>query len=276
MEPFWMDVIRGLEDELAGHGMTLLVQVVRDLDEEVATHERWLRDDRVAGVVVADITPDDPRLRALRVSGLPAVVMARPEDAPGFATVAADNVATMAEAVDYLAAKGHQVIGRVTGPAQYTHTALRNTAFDDAGARAGIRTLRIESDFTAEGGTAATQELLHAGEAPTAVIYDNDVMALAGMHAISRGGLSVPDDIAVLAWDDSAHCQLFEPPITAFAHDLHAMGTAVADVLLRVLDGEADVSHVLARPRLIERESTRETDAAPVAHGSKPAVARSS
>ncbi|WP_167132717.1 LacI family DNA-binding transcriptional regulator [Paramicrobacterium chengjingii] len=257
MEPFWMDVIRGIEDGLAVKNLTLLVQVVQGIDDEVATLERWQRDGSVAGVIVADLLPDDPRLTVVRERGLSAVVMAGPEDAPGVATVAAHNAETMSQAIDYLADAGHTVIARVTGPQRYAHTQQRSESFERSGERLGIRTLSVESDFTSTGGTWATGELLDGAETPTAVLYDNDVMALAGLEVLNSRGLSVPGDVAIMAWDDSVHCQLASPPLTAFNHDLQRMGLTVADALLRVLDGDTTVHEQLAPPRLVERESTR-------------------
>ncbi|MCW4456987.1 LacI family DNA-binding transcriptional regulator [Microbacterium sp. MPKO10] len=261
MEPFWMNVIRGIEDGLAESGLTLLVQVVQGSDDEVVTLERWRRDDSVAGVVIADLLPDDPRLKVVREHGLPAVIMARPEDAPGLPTVAAHNAQTMSEAIGYLVDAGHTAIARVTGPERYVHTQLRSEAFDEAGAQHGIRTLSVEADFTSDDGARATRELIDGPESPTAVLYDNDVMALAGLEVLSARGLSVPGDVAIMAWDDSVHCQLAHPPVTAFNHDLQHMGLTVADALLRVLDGDTDVHVQVAAPRLVERASTLVTRA---------------
>ncbi|WP_268921456.1 LacI family DNA-binding transcriptional regulator [Paramicrobacterium fandaimingii] len=257
MEPFWMDVIRGIEDGLAAHELTLLVQVVQGIEDEVATLERWARDGNVAGVVVADLVPDDPRLDLVRQLKIPAVVMGRAEDSAGLATVAAHDAETMNRAIDFLADAGHDVIGRVTGPQRYVHTQLRSESFVAAGERRGVHTSSVESDFTSGSGARATGELLEREGTPTAILYDNDVMALAGLDVLAARGLSIPGDVAVMAWDDSVHCQLAHPPVTAFNHDLQSMGLTVANALLRVLDGDRDVHEQLAPPRLIERESTR-------------------
>lgn len=249
-----MDVIRGIDDQLAPYDFSLLVQVVASPDDEVDTLNRWHRDGAVAGVVIGDVVPDDLRLTLLRDKGVPTVVMARPEDAPGLPTVAADNVGTMERAVRFLAEDGHKVIGRVAGPSAYVHTQLRTRAFEEAGRRAGITPVNRQADFTADAGARATADLLDAS--PTAVLFDNDVMALAGLEVLTSRGLRVPDDVALLSWDDSLHCELSKPSITAFNHDLPRMGRAIANALLRVLGGDADVHEVLPAPRLVERAST--------------------
>lgn len=262
-----MQVIKGVEDELATRGMTLLVQVVATPAEEIATHRRWQVDRHVVGVIVADLVPDDPRLDALRNGGLPSVVMAQPEFAPGFATISTDNKATMTGAVEYLVSKGHRSIGRISGPLSFLHSRLRSEAFTAAGAANGVETNIIEGDYTAERGAAATADLLERTEHPTAIIYDNDVMALSGLETIIGRGLRVPEDVAILAWDDSVHCQLAKPPLSAIAHDVVEYGRSIALVLLDVLDGVAHPSAKATPPHIVERASTmfeRESVEAPI------------
>lgn len=257
LEPFWMQFLRGAEDVLAESGRTLLLKVVADLGEEVATLQRWHATGQVSGVIVSDLAPGDERLPVLRELGIPAVVLAQPVMAPGFATIATDNIRSMREAVAFLADAGHRTIGRVTGPKEFMHTLVRDDAFAEAGERLGIETFSLTSDYTAEGGAEATTRLLQRTTTPTAVIYDNDVMALAGLDVVQAAGLTVPDDVAILAWDDSVHCQLASPPLSAFMHDLVAYGAGTARVLLDVLDGVPEPSRVAEQPHLVARESTR-------------------
>lgn len=251
-----MQVIKGMEDELATRQMNLLVKVVASPAEEIATHRRWQADRHVVGVIVADLVPDDPRLDALRDGGLPTVVMAQRAFAPGFATISTDNKATMIEAVEYLVGKGHRSIGRISGPQSFLHSRLRSEAFTAAGAAHDVETHIVEGDYTAERGAAATADLLELAEHPTAIIYDNDVMALSGLETVTGRGFRVPEDVAILAWDDSVHCQLATPPVSAIAHDVVAYGRAIALVLLDVLDGVPDASAEATPPRIVERAST--------------------
>jgi DNA-binding LacI/PurR family transcriptional regulator len=252
-----MQFLRGAEDLLAERGVTLLLKVVGDLDEAVATLRRWRETGRVVGVIVADLVPDDQRLSVLREIGLPAVILGPPLLAPGFATVSTDNASTMREAMDYLAAAGHRCVGRVTGPHAFMHTAVRDDAFAVAGIQLGVETRTAIGDYTAEGGARATEQLIAATPRPTAVIFDNDVMAIAGLDVIRRAGLSIPEQVAVLAWNDSVHCQLATPPLSALMFDLPGYGAQTARVLLDVLDGATDPSEEAEPPQLMERASTR-------------------
>jgi DNA-binding LacI/PurR family transcriptional regulator len=260
LEPFWMQFLRGAEDVLAERGRTLLLQVVAGVGDEVATLKRWHETGQVAGVILADLAADDERLGVLRELGMPAVVMAQPLLAPGFATISTDNARSMREAVEFLAAAGHRTIGRVTGPKEFMHTLVRDDAFDAAGARLGIETLSVTSDYTSAGGAEATAELLAQARRPTALLFDNDLMALSGLEVVHSLGLAVPDDVALLAWDDSVHCQLASPPLSALMHDLVAYGADTARVLLDVLDGEPQPSRVAEQPHLVARASTQRVD----------------
>jgi DNA-binding LacI/PurR family transcriptional regulator len=257
MEPFWMRVIAGMEDALEDAGSSLLVRVVEDRAEELATYERWARDGGVTAVVVANIVPDDPRIAALQAAGLPAVVMGRAADAGGFPTVHAANASVMTDLVRHLVGMGHERLAHVTGPSNLSHVRSRNDALEAAGAEARISTVIVESDFTAEGGEAATRDLLADGpDGPTVIVYDNDAMALAGLETIREAGLHVPDDVSIVAWDDSVHCQLADPPLSAFTYDLPGYGRATAEAILdHVRTGT--VRHIDLEPaHLVERAST--------------------
>ncbi|AWB85452.1 LacI family DNA-binding transcriptional regulator [Mycetocola zhujimingii] len=258
LEPFWMQFLQGAEDVLAESGKTLLLAVVADLSDEVATLRRWHETGQVVGVILSDLASGgDERLELLREIEMPAVVLAQPMLAPGFATISTDNARSIREVVEFLAAGGHRSIGRVSGPKEFMHTLVRDEAFRSAGERLGIDTVSVWSDYTADGGAEATVELLERPDRPTAVIYDNDLMALAGLETVTSLGLSVPGDVAILAWDDSVHCQLASPPISALMHDLVAYGADTARVLLDVLNGVPEPSRVAEQPHLVARESTR-------------------
>lgn len=252
-----MRVIAGVEDALEDAGASLLVRVVEDRGEELTTYERWARDGSVAAVIVANIVPDDPRITALREMGMPAVVMGRVGDAGGFPTVHAANTSVMTELVRHLVDMGHERLAHVTGPSELSHVRSRNRALETAGADARISTVIVESDFTAEGGASATRDLLSDGpDGPTVIVYDNDAMALAGLETIRAAGLQVPEDVSIVAWDDSVHCQLADPPLSALTYDLPGYGRATAETILEYLRSR-EVRHVDLEPaHLVERAST--------------------
>lgn len=122
-------------------------------------------------------------------------------------------------------------------------------------AERGRRLLHAEGDYSYESGRAAMAELI--GGAPTAVVCDNDLMALAVLAELAERGVAVPQDISVVAWDDSALCQLAVPPLSAMSHDVGRIGELAARALLDALAGAEPAVHEAPAAQFVERGSTR-------------------
>jgi DNA-binding LacI/PurR family transcriptional regulator len=159
--------------------------------------------------------------------------------------------------VRYLAALGHRRIARVGGIAGLAHTVIRTDAFTAACAALGLAgAVTVPTDYTGEAGAAATRELLAGSPRPTALIFDNDIMAIAGLTVAQDLGLRVPADLSVVAWDDSPVCELVHPPLTALTRDIRGYGAHAARVLLAALAGEPVASQQAAPAQLTPRGST--------------------
>ncbi|SHN24634.1 LacI family DNA-binding transcriptional regulator [Actinacidiphila paucisporea] len=257
LEPFYMEFISGIESVLAGRDSALLLRLVRDPDEEIEVQRAWWRSRQVSGSILVDFRRDDPRVAELAGLGLPAVAVGHPSLTGGLPAAWTDDAAAVAEAVRYLAALGHRRIARVGGAAELGHTAIRTAAFE-----AAAHELRLEqwsstdTDFSGSQGARATRTLLASPRRPTAILYDNDLMAVAGLSVAAEMGLSVPRDISLLAWDDSQLCQLTRPKLSAMSHDVFGFGAEVARRLLAVLDGAQPQTGPVATPVLAPRDST--------------------
>jgi DNA-binding LacI/PurR family transcriptional regulator len=124
--------------------------------------------------------------------------------------------------------------------------------------RAGVEAFSVTGDYTAEAGARATRALLEdAGRRPTAVIYDNDLMAVSGLGEAQRMEVSVPGELAIAAWDDSVLCRLVNPPLSALTHDVAAYGAHAARVLLERASGGDPGNRVEPAAVLSVRESSR-------------------
>ncbi|GAA4982087.1 LacI family DNA-binding transcriptional regulator [Kineococcus glutinatus] len=249
-EPYYMEFIAGLESVLGERSLALMLQVVPDVATAAATYRKWWSERRVDGVVVVDVRVDDPRVALLQEIGMPAVVVGHPSLAGGLPSVGTDDAAAVADVVAHLAGLGHRAIARVAGPAELSHTRIRDEALAAAAAGHGVRARTVHSDFSADGGATATRALLGGPRPPTAIVYDNDLMAVAGLSAATGLGIRVPDDVSLVAWDDSALCRATHPTLTAMGHDVAAYGAAVARRLLG-----AEVVPRLVRAALRERAS---------------------
>jgi LacI family repressor for deo operon, udp, cdd, tsx, nupC, and nupG len=250
-EPYYHEFIEGHERVLTPAGVSVLVKVVTDREAESATYERWAEQRRVDGVILVDLVPDDDRVALVERLGLPAVALGDPSTAPGLPTVWTDDAGWASETVRFLAGRGHRVIGHVSGPLSFAHTQLRRTGAELQAEASGVTLLRAGGDYSYESGRAATAELL-AGK-PSAIVYDNDLMALAGLDAVRDAGLAVPGDVSVVAWDDSALCQLAVPALSAMSHDVGRIGELAAGAVLDAMAGaphevyQAPAAHIVVR-----------------------------
>ncbi|MEU9958576.1 LacI family DNA-binding transcriptional regulator [Streptomyces sp. NPDC050982] len=260
LEPFYMEFISGVESVLTEHSCSLLLRLVRTVEEEVGLQDSWWRGKQISGSILVDFRADDPRVPAVDRLGMPVVAVGHPSLTGGLTSVWTDDATAVTEAVRYLAALGHRRVARVGGAAVLGHTAIRTAAFDEA-ARvlelAGAR--QVATDFSGDAGARATRSLLTAApsDRPTAIVYDNDIMAVAGLSVAAEMGLNVPGDVSLLAWDDSQLCRLTHPTLSAMSHDVHGFGAEVARTLFGVITGEGGGgSHPVPTPVLTPRAST--------------------
>jgi len=260
-ESFYMQFIAGIESELAARSYGLLLQVVPDLDAELRAYRKWRAARRVDGVVTVDLRLDDPRVAWLsEPDAIPAVVVGDPALAGDLTNVWTDDASAMRESVRYLHAVGHRRIARVAGVTSFGHTHIRDEAFRDEVGRLGVRGEIGRTDYTADQGASATRTLLTGPERPTAIIYDNDVMALAGLGVASELGVRVPADLSIIAWDDSPLCQATYPRLSALSHDVTSFGAHVARRLFDRIDGRTGGSFLDSTPTLRPRGTTARRD----------------
>jgi len=256
LEPFFMEFIAGVESELSSRSIALTIQMAEDVDKELAIHRRWWAERRVDGVLVVDLRKNDPRVAGLTRLGMPAVVVGGPLKDAALPSVWHDESAVIAEIVRHLADLGHRRIARVAGVADFVHTAARNNAFRRSARSLSVAAEIVSSDFSPESGAAATRRLLSGPAQPTAIVYDSDVLAVAGFGAVHELGLSVPGDVSIVAGDDSLLCQVVSPPLTAVKRDIPAYGVLAMRRLLDAIDDTVSGDVQVPRGRLAVRGST--------------------
>lgn len=256
VEPFYMQFIAGVEATLASRSMGLLLEVAPMGVAEVEAIRSWHGSRRVDGVLVTDVTADDPRVDLVKELGAPAVVVGDPGVAAGLTSVWTDDAAAMQQAVEHLATLGHRRITRFAAPGRYAYTVIRDAAFESASQAFGIEHDIIRTDLSLGSGADAARTVLSAACPPSGLVFDNDVMAVAALTAAHDLGLSVPGDVSIVAWDDSLICQLMTPSLTALGHDVAALGAHAARRLLDVIDGVEPAAFQDATPTLRVRAST--------------------
>ncbi|YCK81304.1 substrate-binding domain-containing protein [Arthrobacter sp. D3-18] len=254
-DPFFEDLLTGMEEALDVEGASVFLRQFTSYQEELKAYPRWAESGDVDAVVIADSQEDDSRAQLCLELGLPVVILGGPP-VDGASLVDVDNSGGMEMAVNYLSGLGHKIIGRVSGPAHLHHTKSRSVAFDQALERRGVTGLSVEGDYSAASGDLRTREILSVSTPPTAVIYDNSMMAVAGLGAAKDLGLEVPHDVSLLAWDDGPGCRLASPPLSVLSLDVHELGRTVADVLMETYSGAVQSVVHVPTGRIVQRGST--------------------
>ncbi len=258
-EPYFMQLVAGIAEDLGPAHVSLALEVVgEDLNRELEVYRRWWSQARVDGVFVVDLRVGDPRVPLLRKLRIPAVMMSRPQDEhDGLPAVWIDDAEAMRTVIEYLAKQGHRRIAYVNGIPGFVQTVRRKEAFVAQSRAAGMSvSLTRDTDYGAEQGDIATAELLERSDRPTAIVYDNDVMAVSAIKVAQRRGLRVPRDLSLIAWDDSPLCRYANPAMTAIQGDVTGFGTLAARTLRRVISGAPVFETVYQPAVLVQREST--------------------
>jgi DNA-binding LacI/PurR family transcriptional regulator len=194
---------------------------------------------------------------------LPVVLVNAAADELSFPQVSTDDAVAAEQAFAHLLSLGHERIGVVLGPADHVPSSRKLAAVRAAAERAGaeLPDARIRrSMFSLEGGQAVTGRLIRDGV--TGIICASDPLALGVIRAVRRLGKSVPDDVSVVGYDDSAFMNCVNPPLTTVRQPIEAIGRAAVMLLVsQVEGGSVTAEELLYEPELVVRAST-----APVRH----------
>lgn len=202
-----------------------------------------------AGGLFAQADASHEHYELLRERRLPTVLVNAAVAHLAFPQVSCDDVVAAEMALGHLRSLGHERIGMVLGPPDHVPSQRKLDA-------AGLDPEFVEHTmFSLEGGHAATARLIRRGV--TGVICASDVMALGAIRAARRAGLSVPGDVSVIGYDDSALMNCTDPPLTTLRQPIDAMGRAVVDLLAAQIDKAlVPADELLFEPELVVRAST--------------------
>ncbi|MFY9929077.1 MAG: LacI family DNA-binding transcriptional regulator [Streptosporangiaceae bacterium] len=251
---------------LAQRGFTpvLCTRTAGGLSE--ADYVGMLLEQQVSGVVFfgghfAEQAAPHDHYRLLRSRGVPAVLFNAAVDNLDFPCISADDMTAVGQAYTHLASLGHRRIGLVVGPEDHMPSRRKLAAFTGLARRGGTeQPAPVEHAlFSLEGGQAATTRLLRHGV--TGVICGSDVLALGAIRAARRAGLSVPGDVSVVGYDDSAFMNCTDPPLTTVRQPIESMGKAAVALLVSQIENMAVYpEELLFEPELVVRGSTGPPD----------------
>lgn len=254
--PFYTELARGIEDRLAQDDQTLMLCSSDEDPEREARYLRLFAEQGVRGVLVTPFSTTKGRLRQLANIGIPSVLI----DARSsrISSVGVDNVAGAKAAVTHLLQQGHRRIGFINGPLEIQQCQERGQGAVDAVAAAGLSpdevlVTRTADPMNADQGQRAVSGLLDDATGITAVFCVNDIVALGVMRELRVRQLSIPDDIAVVGYDDIHFAAELMTPLTSVRQPMHQLGWTAVDLLLTSTD---EVKHVEFTPELIVRVSS--------------------
>ena len=260
--PFFTEAARGIEDRLReDNRVPMLSSTDSDPDRERELMSLLAGLD-VRGVIVTPSSCTLDNLAVLAGRGIRVVLMDHPPISAGLSTVSGDDVAGARAAIAHLVDLGHRRIGFVNGPLSVRQSVDRRNGVLTALADAGLEPARVLAEieavsgghgYTADAGAVGAAALLRAESRPTALFCANDQLAIGAMREIRRRGLSIPDDVAIVGYDDVAIASELITPLTSVHVPMRDIGRAAADLLLA--DG-SEVRHVAFAPELVVRAST--------------------
>jgi DNA-binding LacI/PurR family transcriptional regulator len=260
-EPYFSDIIRGIGAELADTDLQLLLTLIRT-PKERSRFAQYLAAHRVDGVLLVSVHEDDPLPDMMEELEMPAVLNGRRSDLESVSYVDADNVGGARAAVAHLIASGRRQVATITGPpdmyvARSRLDGYRQAVESAAEGLGGFDTALVaRGDFTEEGGRRAMRELLVRRPDIDGVFAASDVMAAGARAVLREAGRRVPDDVALVGFEDSAIARHMDPALTSVRQPTEEMGRTMARVLLEEIAERKSVRrHVVLSTELVQRES---------------------
>jgi LacI family transcriptional regulator len=269
LHPFFQEVLVGLKHGAGALGYDLLLFASEEPGNGFGGTHSYLRragHHGVDGAIVMGFDGRDAEIARLAASGLPTVAVDADLDGPRTGSVMSENEEGARLAVRHLHALGHERIATITGMLGTRPGADRLDGYRSGLAALGVAARDeyvVEGDFYDESGYRGTLLLLELDEPPTAIFAASDLMAAGALRAANELGVRVPEDLAIVGFDDIGLASLIQPQLTTVRQDMHALGEAAAAGLARMIDDpEAAPARELVPTRLVVRASSGSTRSA--------------
>jgi len=257
--PFFADVTRGVEDVAQTNDYGLLLSNSDEDAEKQRLALDILRTEDVDGVIVPPVSTDDPAVMQLIEDGIAVVCVDRRLRDARVDTILSDNRQGAYEAVSHLIDLGHERIGFIGGIPHISTLTERREGYEQALRDHGLPvdpTLILEGDVRRERGKVFAEQLLSLERPPTALFTGNNLTTLGALAALNENGVSVPDEMAVVGYDDVPWPMALNPPPTVVDQPGYEMGRRAADILLeRLRAPNRSSTTVTLQPKLIVRRS---------------------
>lgn len=258
-DPFFPRLLRGISAALSARDLQLVLLMPASPDEARRTGD-YLAAGHVDGALMVSMHGADPLPARLAAAGVPMVSVGRPPHGTTASYVDVDNRGGARNAVEHLIAEGRRVVGTIAGPQDMTAGIDRLAGYRDALAAADRdpdSRLEAVGDFTQDSGTLAMEQLLAARPDIDAVFAASDLMAAGAMSALAVAGRRVPEDVAIVGFDDSPIATTVRPSLTSVAQPIEEMGQEMSRLLIDAVGGrDPIVRRVILDTELIRRASS--------------------
>ena len=249
--PFWTTIARGVEDAASAEGFSVILCNTDESEVKEFSYVGVLLQKQVDGFLLVPAHSEGRSVALIRRQGVPVVVLDRTVPAP-VDTVRSDSVGGSRVLTEHLLSQGHRRIAMLSGPRQVSTAADRVQGFREAMRAAGVapdERMVIFGEFTRKGGQAMAEEVLGLTPRPTALVAANNFIAVGAFRALQGLGLRVPEDVALVAFDDLPPSFRMEPFLTVAAQRVYEVGQTATQLLLRRLRAELpDVPQEIVLP----------------------------
>ncbi|NBC86928.1 MAG: substrate-binding domain-containing protein [Bacteroidetes bacterium] len=256
--PFYSDVVRGAEDVAYARDAAVILCNTDETSDREQFYVDVLKAESADGVILPPIARSDLNLDIKNI-GMPLVFFDRRISDASVDTVVVDNERGARDIVNHLIELGHRRIGLINGPETIATSAERAAGYRRALHDQGIP---FDDELVREGrpirdaGKALTDELLRLDHAPSALFAANNQLALGVLESVREHDLRIPEDIAVVTFDDAPWAKLLDPPLTTVRQPSYEMGRRAADLLFdRIASPDRAAALIVLQPELVVRAS---------------------
>jgi LacI family transcriptional regulator len=257
--PFFADLARGVEDEAYKNNFAVMLCNYDEDPQKELFYLDVMQAESVDGIILPPALEDDPDVLRVKQSGIPVVCVDRILNDPTIDKVEVDNEQGSFDAVAHLLEKGHRRIGLISGPGDSSTGRKRLEGYRRAHAEAGIsvdETLIRFGNYKQESGREIAKALLAIGHPPSALFACNNLMLVGAIETIFALKLKIPEQVAIIGYDDLPLAAIFDPPLTVVQQPAYEVGQRAAELLFRRLENPAsEVTSLQLKPTLIIRAS---------------------
>ncbi|MCW5942172.1 MAG: LacI family DNA-binding transcriptional regulator [Fimbriimonadaceae bacterium] len=238
-DPFFASLMSAIMDFLVGKPYHLCADMTLDETSQVSLYDELLRSRRVDGLILVESEAKDERIHRLQADQFPFVLIGNPLGNEDILSVDNDNVHAGRIATEHLVAQGFRKIGFLAGPPETTVSRDRIEGYLQASRAVQERPLVWHSDFGANAARETARQILESPDRPEALVVLDDFMAMGVVQRLRSAAQRVPDDMALVSFNDSALCQLVEGGLTSVGLNIESIVYNALDRLVRLIEDEA-------------------------------------